>query len=315
MSSTIEQLIAQLSTDEGVEKTQLLEKLQSMKKTKKSKKMKDPNHPKRPSSSYFIWLGENRSRIKNELGEDAKVQHVSKEAGKQWTLLDDDAKGPYEEKASSDRERYHSEMEVYKPSMPRILYDVEDYPEAPDGWSGPFQLKYLFKNAKGDDGKAKKFKNFEEAVAAADNLEGCGGITKTKTGYSLRIGPDLISPSTGKETSSLASWVKGGVSMPMVMKKSTEVEKLPVEEVPVEEVPVEEKKTTKSKKAKKVVVNKPEPEPEPEVDEESDDEELDVEEFEHNGKNYYKDDNGIIYDPETTKKLGVYENDSIRFYE
>ena len=129
MSSTIAQLIAQLSTDEGLDKAQILEKLQSlkndetMKKTKKSKKMKDPNHPKRPSSAYFIWLGENRSRIKNELSEDSKVQHVAKEAGKQWKLLDDDAKGPYEEKASSDRERYHSEMEVYKPSMPRILYD------------------------------------------------------------------------------------------------------------------------------------------------------------------------------------------------
>ena len=315
-STIIAQLIQQLSTDEELDKLKLIETLQSLesetpKKTKKSKKMKDPNHPKRPSSAYFIWLGENRDRIKEELGEDVKVQNVVKEAGRQWKLLDDDAKGPFEAKALVDRERYHSEMEVYKPSEPRMLYDVEDYPEAPDGWNGPYQLKYLSKNAKGADGKAKRFKNFDEAVVAANELEGCGGITKTKTGYSLRIGPDLISPSSGKESSSLASWVKGEVSMPMVMEKSGAVS---FDEASIDEGEGSTKKT--KTKDKKVVVKKTEPEPEPEVDiEESEDEELDVEEFDYEGKTYYKDDNDIIYDPETTKKIGVYENDSIRFYE
>jgi len=126
----------------------------------------------------------------------------------------------------------------------------------------------------------------------------------------------LISPNTGKESSSLASWVKGEVTMPVVMEKSKSV-------ASVEAAPVEKKKTTKAKKAKKVVVKEPEPEPEPEPevdideDSESEDEELDVEEFEHGGKTYYKDDNGIIYDPDTEQKIGVYESedDSIRFYE
>jgi len=148
----------------------------------------------------------------------------------------------------------------------------------------------------------------------------------------------LISPSSGKESSSLASWVKGEVTMPVVMEKpveatsveatsveATSVEATSVEATSVEVAPVEKKKPTKAKKAKKankakkVVVKEPEPEPEVDIDEdsESEDEELDVEEFEHKGKTYYKDDNGIIYDPDTEQKIGVYESedDSIRFYE
>ena len=61
-------------------------------KKRKAKKTKDPNAPKKPLSSYFRWLGENRSRIKEELGDDHKVTDVSKEGGRQCKLLTDEEK-------------------------------------------------------------------------------------------------------------------------------------------------------------------------------------------------------------------------------
>ena len=36
------------------------------KKRKSKKSNKDPNAPKRPQSAYFLWLNENRDRIREE---------------------------------------------------------------------------------------------------------------------------------------------------------------------------------------------------------------------------------------------------------
>ncbi len=79
------------------------------------------------------------------------------------------------------------------PSEPKQKYDATEIPEAPEGWSGPFHKTYLPKVSKNPDTDKnfKSFKTFDEAVAAANELdEGCAGITKTSTGYSLRIGPE-----------------------------------------------------------------------------------------------------------------------------
>jgi hypothetical protein len=86
-------------------------------------------------------------------------------------------------------------------------YSVDDYPSPPDNWNGPFQSKYLSKNAKGADGKPLSFIRFDEAVQVARKIETCGGITKTSHGYSLRVGSNLMSTSDGDPTG-LASWIK-----------------------------------------------------------------------------------------------------------
>jgi len=322
-SAVISQLITHLSTGEGkigelpegLEQSELLETLRKIQKPtkKKTKKVKDPLKPKRGQTAYFIWLGDNRSRIKSELDDSAKIGDIAKEAGRQWKELSDEEKQPFQEKSVEDRARYQKEMETYEPSDPRETYDAEDYPDAPTSWSGPFQLKYLWKNAKGADGKSMSFKSFEEAVEAANKLsvDDCGGITKTSRGYSLRIGPDLISPNAGKESSSLASWVKGKPAELVEMDTSS-----PMNVVGVE-VPVETKKTVKKQKKsdKKLVVKEPEPEPQKktmneifdeEDDEDEEDEDMDVEEIEIDDVTYYKTDKGELYDPETSKCVGKY---------
>ena len=291
------------------------------KKGRKTKTSKDPNKPKRPQSAYFLWLGENRSRIKTELlskQELAKVPDVAKEAGRQWKLVGADEKAPFEEKATVEKQRYKEEMQTYEPQEPVVIYTVDDYPEASEGWSGPFQTKYLSKNAKNSEGKNLSFKNFDEAVEAADKLESCGGITKTSRGYSLRVGPDLISTPESKSSGGLASWIKGTpenfvamtetkIDTGVVKKSNTKVAPPDVfgEDCDDEEEesiqPVEKAKSLpKKKKINKAKKPAPEPEPEPE----SEDEELDVEEVIIDGKNYFKTEDGKIYDPDTQELVG-----------
>jgi len=291
------------------------------KKGRKTKTSKDPNKPKRPQSSYFLWLGENRSRIKDELvakKESAKVPDVAKEAGRQWKLVGADEKAPFEEKATVEKQRYKEEMQTYEPQEPVVIYTVDDYPKASEGWSGPFQTKYLSKNAKNSEGKNLSFKNFDEAVEAADKLESCGGITKTSRGYSLRVGPDLISTPEKHMSSGLASWIKGTpetfvamvdttVETEVVKKSKTKVASPNVfgedcDDEEEESIQPVEKAKSLPKKKKINMAKKPEPEPEPE--EESEDEELDVEEVVIDGKNYFKTEDGKIYNKDTQELVG-----------
>jgi hypothetical protein len=179
MSSLMSQFQGEDGNLTGIPQEKLLEAiiaLQSMKndtssltkkKGRKTKASKDPNKPKRPQSSYFLWLGDNRSRIKEELvekEESAKATDVTKEAGRQWKLVGADEKTPFEEQSTIEKQRYKEAMQSYEPSEPVVIYTVDEYPKAPEGWSGPFQMKYLSKNAKSSEGKNLSFKNFENFI-------------------------------------------------------------------------------------------------------------------------------------------------------
>jgi len=208
----------------GLPQDDLMRAIQQMStkptKTTKSKKVKDPNAPKRPTSAYMIWLNETRSQIRDEhcahlTGRD-KVKGIMRMASTLWKELDDDARAPYNEKFVAAQQKYATEKEGYVPSTPKVVYDIADFPEAPDGWSGPFEMKYLSKYVKGDDGKnVPVFKNFDDAVEFANTLskEVCGGITKTARGYQLRVGSTLITNSPKHARTGLGSWVKGDVSV------------------------------------------------------------------------------------------------------
>ncbi|KAK5986077.1 FACT complex subunit SSRP1 [Trichostrongylus colubriformis] len=82
-------------------------------KKKREKKEKDPNAPKRAQSAYFLWLNENRAKIKKE-GD--SVADVAKRAGEMWKAMDAESKAPWEKKAAADKERYDSEMKEFKKS-------------------------------------------------------------------------------------------------------------------------------------------------------------------------------------------------------
>jgi len=269
--------------------------------------------PKRPMNAYMRWTAENRAAIKDELGSDCKPAAILKTAGAKWKVLDAELKKPYEDAYQLDKVRYAKEMESYTPppktekpkkkksnTVNHVPDDTNDV--VPDGWKGPFSSKFMPKNFK-CDGKALKFKTFEEAIQEANKHDGCAGITKIKSGYSLRIGPDLKESNTDE-----ISWIKSNDTnqesvesvekVELVEKDDSEENVEHVENTNTKKKANEPKSKKKTKKTMKV--KEPEPEPEPEEEEESDseDEELDVTPITIDGVEYFKDDEDNIYEPD-----------------
>lgn len=50
--------------------------------------MKDSNAPKRPQSAYFIWMSENREKLKEEYPS-LSMTELAKKAGEVWRELKD----------------------------------------------------------------------------------------------------------------------------------------------------------------------------------------------------------------------------------
>lgn len=57
------------------------------KKKRKPRKPKDPNEPVRPVTAYFLYLSENKERIRNELGEEAKPGAIQKRGTDEWNEM------------------------------------------------------------------------------------------------------------------------------------------------------------------------------------------------------------------------------------
>ncbi len=296
-------------------------------KATKIKKVKDPNAPKRPTSAYMIWLNESRKTISEEhcshLTGKAKVTATTRKAGELWREMSDEDKSPYKEKFLVAQQKYAAEKADYVPSQPKIVYDVDHFPEASDGWSGPFQMKYLSKIVKDDDGKnIPIFKNFEDAVAKANELpvERCGGITKTARGYQLRVGHDLITNPPEHARTGLASWIKGEPSLPEAG-ISTEMDASKLVKSKKKKVSFEKEDSdndaetpkkrgrgrpkgskNKAKESSPEPVNLPEPSEDAEEGVSVDEITLDIGEGE---KSYYiNSETKEIYDPETSEKIG-----------
>jgi hypothetical protein len=357
ISTLIDALTTKFGNEDGVimiPQDELVKALGSFKSEKlgrvrKAKKEKDPNAPKRPTSAYMRWLNENRQMIKDtyfQVNEDGdhcypedhenvgqplvgrdKVTLITKKAGILWKDVSKDEKAPFQKLFEEASVAYKEAKGIYHPTEPKDKYDVKDVPDAPDGWTGPHHLTYLPKVSKDpESGKNfKVFKTFDEAVEAANDIEeGCAGITKTSTGYSLRIGPELRRNPPENINSGIASWVKGTDeptivdSSPKTSPKSSPKIKRKVapkaesngdqdEDTQTNNKETKTKPKTKPKKTKKVVIKEPEPEPEPEP--ESSGDELEVETINIDGKDYYLDsDSGDIYDTETNEIVGKSEN-------
>ena len=75
------------------------------------KAAKDPNAPKRPLTAYFMWLKENREKIK-QANPGMTVIEISKAAGVQWNALKD--KTRWEKMAADDKVRYERDMAKYQ---------------------------------------------------------------------------------------------------------------------------------------------------------------------------------------------------------
>uniref|UniRef100_A0A1I7XLE3 HMG box domain-containing protein n=1 Tax=Heterorhabditis bacteriophora TaxID=37862 RepID=A0A1I7XLE3_HETBA len=87
------------------------DKVEKPKKTRGVKKEKDPNQPKRYQSAYFLWMGENRARIKKE-NPGASVAEIAKIGGKEWSNVNDKSK--WEKQSALDKAEYEKAMAKYK---------------------------------------------------------------------------------------------------------------------------------------------------------------------------------------------------------
>jgi len=355
----------------NVPQDELTKAFQSMKLTgrKSAKAPRHPDAPKRPTSSYLLWLNDNRKTIAeehfpvNESGEHCypddhenaseplkgrlKVSEITKKAGALWKELTDEDKQPYVDSFAEARVVYYKAKGEYTPVVQKVSFDLDERPEASDGWSGPFEANYIGTVAKDPEtGKnIKSFKSFDEAVSKANDLgEGCAGITKTKTGYSLRVGPELHSNPAGT-SSGLASWAKGEaflaspspepvpatkkvtLKVKVVEPKKVEPKKVDLKKVELKKVDpkkvelkkvepkkvvalkVEPKKAESKKSVMKIKVVEPVPEPVAESDvdddDDDDDDEMEVEQIEIDGNDYFLNEKtGEIYDPETQEIVG-----------
>lgn len=87
----------------------------------KKKRKTDPNAPKKPQSSYFIYMNENRTKIKEGIvqlhpdatGKDLATM-VAKAAGANWAAMASEDKLPYEESYIAAKQEYIEKMKAYK---------------------------------------------------------------------------------------------------------------------------------------------------------------------------------------------------------
>ncbi|XP_015930923.1 FACT complex subunit Ssrp1 [Parasteatoda tepidariorum] len=80
---------------------------------RKPKKEKDENKPKRPASAYFLYLADNREKIKKE-NPGISITEITKKAGEMWKEVTDKSK--WEEQAAEGKKKYEKAMAEYKAS-------------------------------------------------------------------------------------------------------------------------------------------------------------------------------------------------------
>merc|ERR1712241_552511 len=60
---------------------------------------------KKPQTAYWLWLGDNRSKIVEMIGS-GRGAVVGKKGGEMWKALSDAARAPFEKKAKEQKEAY-----------------------------------------------------------------------------------------------------------------------------------------------------------------------------------------------------------------
>lgn len=70
------------------------------------------NTPKRPLSSYMLFACEEREKVRQEMGPEAKVVEVAKELGRRWVALDPTLKEAYKAKAIEARQEYYGPSDI-----------------------------------------------------------------------------------------------------------------------------------------------------------------------------------------------------------
>jgi hypothetical protein len=217
----------------GTTTTTTTEPVAPVEKKRTKKAPRDPNLPKRPKNAFMLFTDSVREGIKERMVQESpdgkiRVAEISKHCGECWKNLTDEEKQPFVDANAEAKVEYEKAMEAYytefpdkkpaakapkapkEPKAPKAKtgFQIDTDAEAtfdanlPEGWARGV-AGYLGGAVKDPEtGKPMKFKTFDEAVAAANSCD-CGGITRTKTAYTLR------KSSTVKDSSSAEfSWTR-----------------------------------------------------------------------------------------------------------
>jgi len=95
---------------------------------RKKKKNKDPNKPKRSMSSFMYFANEQRQSVRDKYP-DIKITEIGKKLSEMWKVMSQEEKQKYIDQAEKDKNRYTSEMEIYKKKgevpVPIVHHHVE----------------------------------------------------------------------------------------------------------------------------------------------------------------------------------------------
>ena len=290
-------------------------------------------------SGYMMWLNENRENIREvhlkgvELTGRSKVTEVAKKGGELWKALSEEEKTEWKNKAC-EKSLSMPKKGVKKKWSFDLSNDEGDTDV--EGFSGPHvgnsldgKTEYGFKRGEGS------FSTLEEAISAAKLLGAkCGGVTKGKSGYTLRSGIEMKIVSDPLYKKFTKTWLRGDITEEKVeeikskkkvkkvlkkkveTKKEEEVETKKEEEVETKneeevETKKEEEVETKNEEEEEEVETKNEEEEEEEEDEveeeeEESEDEADTEEWEYKGTKYLVDEEtNMVYDYDTHDEIGI----------
>ena len=263
---------------------------------------------KRGKTSFMLWLSENREEIREkyfggvELSGRSKTTEITKKAGEIWRGMSEESKEEWRERAKKESGESGGEY-VERCVRSKWEYKLEEKRDedesCPDGYEGPFRGKYMLGLSNGRKRGVGSFGTLSEAIDAANAMgEGCGGVTKDRGGYQLRMGGELREEMDKVKCEYMVSWRKKDCKCESKeekkMKKS--VKKLE-EEVKGEEKEEEkeEEKVEEEEEEEEEDEEEEEEEEEEESDDESDDEEP-VEEWVYKGKTYHVDKDQNVCD-------------------
>jgi hypothetical protein len=194
--------------------------------------------PKKSLSAYLLFAGSVREKLKAELKEEDPemtkfIGPIAKKTSELWKAASPEEKAPFDEEAAKLKEIYVTAKRDYDSKVPKAAKAAKaakaggskkqtatfvpgDSPEAPPGMTGPLD-GYLAQTPIDPETKKRKaitFTTFQEAVSKCFALgDACGGITRTKRGYTLRAGGKVVGIIHDKNE---VSWTKNsGASQPM----------------------------------------------------------------------------------------------------
>jgi hypothetical protein len=194
--------------------------------------------PKKSLSAYILFASSVREKLKAELKEEDPemtkfIGPIAKKTSELWKKISPEDKAPFDEEAAKLKEIYTIAKRDYDSKVPKAekapkaakvggskkqtaTFVPGDSPEAPPGMTGPYD-GYLAQTPIDPETKKRKaitFTTFQEAVAKCFALgDACGGITRTKRGYTLRAGGKVVGIIHDKNE---VSWTKNsGASQPM----------------------------------------------------------------------------------------------------